>query len=559
MLPVGEPLVAPTLSAAIARWSDQDPDATTREQLVRLRSAAETGDEASLIELTDAFAGPLTFGTAGLRGRLGPGPGRMNRVVVSQAAGGLAGYLLDQGQAGGAVVIGFDARHSSDVFARDTAEILAGAGFSALLLPGPLPTPVLAFAIKHLDCVAGVMVTASHNPREDNGYKVYLGDGVQIVPPVDELIAAKIIEIAAASITDLPRSIDVTVLGPELIQAYAERAAAPFAGQGPRTGFDFVYTPLHGVGAAVVADVLARAGFAAPPVVPVQGEPDPDFPTAPFPNPEEPGALDPAYAFADELGIECVLANDPDADRCAVSIKVDQTWRRLQGDQLGSLLGEDALRRGTTGTFATSIVSATQLKTMAAAHDQPYAATLTGFKWIARAPGLAYGYEEALGYCCDPDAVTDKDGISALLRVAVLATDLAAQGQTLLDRLDEIDRRYGVHATDQLSVRVTDLGLITEAMQRIRSTPPSSLAGETVQVIDLATGSTGLPPTDGLLLEGPTVRVVARPSGTEPKLKCYLQVKVTPAESADLDTARADAHERLTRVRDEMATALGLT
>jgi len=558
MLPVGEPIMSPELRAAVNRWIAQDPDDRTRADLDRLVEAAEAGDRASLIELTDAFAGPLTFGTAGLRGRLGPGPGRMNRVVVGQAAAGLAAYLLEQGHANGRVVIGFDARHQSDVFARDTAEILTGAGMSALLLPAPLPTPVLAFAIKHLGCVAGVMVTASHNPREDNGYKVYLGDGVQIVSPADREISTKITAVAAGSITDLRRSDVYTTLGPEVTEAYVARASAPFAGQGERAGFSFVYTPLHGVGGAVVLDVLERSGFGRPPVAPAQAEPDPDFPTAEFPNPEEVGALDPAYAFADELGIDTVLANDPDADRCAVAVRTGDGWRRLTGDQLGSLLGDDALCRGRTGTYAASIVSATQLQAMAAAHDQPYAATLTGFKWIARVPGLVYGYEEALGYCCDPAGVTDKDGITALLRVTAIATELAGSGRTILDRLDDLDRAYGVHSTDQLSVRVTDLSLIAEAMQRLRATPPTELAGEPVTVRDLAAGTDDLPATDAVLVEGSSVRVVARPSGTEPKLKCYLQVRASAIDSADLGAARAAAGARLSQVRDEMAAALGV-
>lgn len=574
MMPTRPAVLSAELHAAIIRWKSQDPDPRTRDQLDRLTETAETGDEASALELTEAFAGPLTFGTAGLRGKIGPGPGRMNRVVVAQAAAGLAGYLVDQGEHGSKVVIGYDARHYSDVFAHDTAEILAGAGFSPQLLPQSLPTPVLAFAIRQLGCSAGVMVTASHNPRQDNGYKVYLGDGVQIVPPADAGVAAKITEVAAGSVMDLSRSDAITVVGPELLEAYLDRAVATVADATLDSRVELVYTPLHGVGGKVVPELLERAGFGRPLVATTQAEPDPDFPTAAFPNPEEQGALEPAYAFADEHKIVLVIANDPDADRCAVAVKrVDAApgeparrttarasagWQRLTGDQLGALLGDDALRRGVSGTYAASIVSSSLLSTMAAAHRQPFAATLTGFKWIARVPGLVYGYEEALGYCCDPAAVTDKDGMTALLRVVAIITALSADGRTLDDRLDEIDRTYGLHATNQFAVRVSNLSVISDAMARLRSQPPAALAGEPVRVVDLADGTDGLPPTDGVLLTGNSVRVVARPSGTEPKLKCYLEVRLSPPDSQDLTTARARAADTLVRLQAEMATALGV-
>ncbi len=548
----------PGLQRAVAAWSAQDPDPATRAELDRLITATEAGDAEALTELTDAFDGRLAFGTAGLRGALGPGPNRMNRVLVGQAAAGLATYLLDQGLAGGRVIVGFDARHNSDAFARDTTEIMAGAGFEALLTAGPLPTPVVAFGIRHFGCVAGVVVTASHNPPHDNGYKVYLGDGSQIVPPADEEIAARIEEVSKHELADVPRSNSYRTIGQELTEAYLDRVAALVPPEAPRT-LTWAYTPLHGVGGNVVAAAVARAGFEPAAVVEAQARPDPDFPTVSFPNPEEPGAIDLALALGQEHGADLVVANDPDADRCAVAAPIDGTWRMLRGDELGALLGHDALRRGVRGTYACSVVSSTLLETMARAHEQPFVTTLTGFKWIGRVPGLSFGYEEAIGYCVDPATVPDKDGISALVTVLGLAARLRADGRTVGDRLDEIERAYGVHSTGQWAVRVDDLTIITDAMARLRAQPPSHLAGEPVEVTDLALGSPDLPPTDGILLAGAAVRVVVRPSGTEPKLKCYLQARRSLAESReDLTAARAAAAQVLDVLQADIADALGL-
>ncbi len=545
------------LAAAADAWSAQDPDPDTRGELASLLDQVSAGSSESLDELADAFRGRLQFGTAGLRGAIGAGPNRMNRVVVGQAAAGLAAYLRDQGLAGGSVIIGHDARHKSDVFARDTAEIFAGAGFRALLVPVPTPTPVVAFGIRHFGCIAGVVVTASHNPPQDNGYKVYLGDGSQIVPPADGEIAAHIDRVAERDLSDVPRDGDYVELGEELVEAYLDRVTSLVPAEAPRD-LRWVYTPLHGVGGRVVAEAVARAGFTGAEVVPEQAEPDPDFPTVGFPNPEEPGAIDLALALAERTGADLVVANDPDADRCAIAAPVDGSWRMLRGDELGALLGDDALRRGVEGTYACSIVSSSLLASMAAAHGQPFTATLTGFKWIGRVPGLAFGYEEAIGYCVDPEAVPDKDGISALIRVLTLAAGLEAEGRTVADRLDEIATTYGVFENDQLSVRVEDLSLITAAMSRLRSRPPATLIGQPVQVIDLADGSDELPPTDGVLLAGARVTVVVRPSGTEPKLKCYLEARVPLAEAVDLATDRARARGLLTDLRREMSSALGL-
>jgi phosphomannomutase len=543
------------LAVTVAAWSAQDPDPATRAALDDLVGRVEDGDAAARAELADAFGGRLAFGTAGLRGALGPGPNRMNRVVVSQAAAGLAAYLVDQGLAGGRVIIGFDARFESDRFAADTAEIMAGAGFKALLAPGPLPTPVLAFGVRHLDCVAGVVVTASHNPPQDNGYKVYLGDGSQIVPPADAAIAARIAEVAGHDLADLPRAETFRVLGDELVEAYLERAAGLVPPAAPRA-LNWVYTPLHGVGRGVVDAAVARSGFAPSQVVAEQADPDPRFPTVAFPNPEEPGAIDLALAVARGGGADLVVANDPDADRCAVAAVVDGDWRMLSGDELGGLLADDALRAGRSGTYACSIVSSSLLRAMAAAHGQPFTYTLTGFKWIGRVPGLAFGYEEAIGYCVDPEAVPDKDGITALLRVLALAAGLKAAGQSVADRLDEIAGTYGVFETAPLSVRVSDLSLIAAAMERLRAAPPQTLAGEPVEVVDLAAGGPELPPTDGVLITGATLKVVVRPSGTEPKLKCYLEARrpVTP----DVPRARAEARAQLQDLRTEMSSLLGL-
>ena len=551
------PTLSDDLARAIAGWTEQDPDPQTRKQVDDLLTAADSGDARAVAELVDAFASRLQFGTAGLRGALGPGPNRMNRVVVGQTAAGLASYLLDHHLAGGKVIIGFDARHNSDVFAQDTAEIMAAAGFQAMITSGPLATPVVAFGIRHLGCVAGVVVTASHNPPQDNGYKVYLGDGSQIVPPADGEIAARIDEVARHRLDDVPRSRSYAVLGEQLVAAYLDRLASLVPPDAPRE-LRWVYTPLHGVGGSLVERAVAIGRFPAADVVAEQANPDPEFPTLAFPNPEEPGAIDLALDQARQISADLVIANDPDADRCAIAAVVDGQWRMLRGDELGVLLGDDALRRGLHGTYATSIVSSSLLSTMAAAYGQPFVYTLTGFKWIARVPGLAYGYEEAIGYCVDPEAVADKDGISALMRVLTIAAGLKAQGKTIADRLDEIARRYGVYETDQMSVRVADLRIIAAAMARLRADPPAMLGGLPTAVVDLARGSDELPPTDAVLIAGETIKVVVRPSGTEPKLKCYLEAHLPASRSADLVTARAEARSVVAAIRAEMSTALGL-
>jgi phosphomannomutase len=549
--------VDPDLQRLAREWAAQDPDPETRAELERL---LEDGDEA---ELADRFDGTLEFGTAGLRGALGAGPNRMNRVVVLRAAAGLASYLIDKrstNSRGDSVVIGYDARRNSDVFARDTAEVMTGAGLRAFVLPRPLPTPVLAYAIGDLGCAAGVMVTASHNPPQDNGYKVYLGDGSQIVPPADEEIAARIAAVGA--VDSIPRGDGGEVLGDELLDRYLDDAVA-LAGGGPRD-LRIVYTPLHGVGGAPAVTALERAGFAAPHVVTEQAEPDPAFPTVAFPNPEEPGVMDLAMALAVEVDADLVVANDPDADRLAVAVPGPHGWSMLRGDEVGALLADHLLRLRREGVYATSIVSSSLLGKMVEAERQLYAETLTGFKWIGRVPNLAFGYEEALGYCVDPAHVKDKDGISALLMICDIAARAKDAGHTLGDRLDELARRFGLHATDQLSVRMDDLSAIPTALDRLREHPPASLGGLAVeQVDDLAAGSADVPPTAGLRFRlADHARVVVRPSGTEPKLKCYLEV-VVPVEEHDdstdaVDAARISAAGRLDAIRGDLRAAAGL-
>lgn len=522
--------------ARAARWLAQDPDEHTRAEL---RELLDDEDPAALRE---RFAGTLTFGTAGLRGALGAGPTRMNRVTVAQAAAGLAAYL-NQGVDDPSVVIGYDARHLSDVFARDTAELMAGAGVRATLLPAPLPTPVLAFAIRRLGASAGVMVTASHNPPQDNGYKVYLSDSSQIVPPVDGQIAELIAQVGP--VDELPRSTAWTTAGDDVLEAYLA-AAIRVPGDGPRDVLS-VHTALHGVGSAVFLRAAELAGFTTPQPVSEQQQPDPDFPTVAFPNPEEPGAMDLALAQADRVGADVVVANDPDADRCAVAVRHEGTLRMLTGDELGALLGDELLRRGVEGTYAASIVSSSLLGRLAAAHGQPFRQTLTGFKWIGKVPQLAFGYEEALGYCVAPSIALDKDGVTAGLLTLALAARLKAQsGRTLVDRLHEIYAEHGWHATGQVSLRFDDVERITTLMTRLRDAPPTTLGPlEVGEFVDLADGWAGLPPTDGvrLQLSGDT-RVVVRPSGTEPKLKCYLQVVRPDEQSAQRDLAALTAAVR---------------
>jgi phosphomannomutase len=526
-------------------WLADDPDPATRNTL---EGWLDEGDEESLRE---AFRERLQFGTAGIRGPIGPGPNGMNRRLVRRVAAGLGAYLGGQGT----VVIGRDGRRGSVEFADDVAAVLAGAGIRALLLPGPVPTPVLAFAVTHLGCTAGVMVTASHNPPDDNGIKVYGADGAQIVPPTDAAISAAID--AVGDVLDLPLG-EAEHLGDEVLDAYLDAAAARVPA-GPRE-VRLVHTAMHGVGTKPLLALFERVGFPAPHLVAQQSEPDPRFPTVAFPNPEEPGALDLALAEAVRVGADAVIANDPDADRLAVAIVDGGSWRALTGDELGSLLGEQALATtsGPGRLVANSIVSSSLLGRLAAEFGAVWATTLTGFKWIVRAtqqhPGthFVFGYEEALGYAVH-DLVHDKDGLTAAAAFAALAARLKAEGKTVAGQLEAIARRHGLHATRQWSVRLEGAEgarLIAEAVARVAATPPETLAGRAVVKVDR--------PADDVIvlsLEG-DARVVVRPSGTEPKLKTYFQVVIDPVE--DWAEARATAAEQLELLRQAVAVALAL-
>lgn len=530
------------LLAQVRAWIAEDPDPSTRAELERLIARNDVATLAS------CFAGFLEFGTAGLRGRLGPGPARMNRAVVSKTAYGISQYMKRYGL--NSVVIGRDARHGSEEFSRDTAEIMSGAGFKVFVLPRPLPTPVLAFAVRKLGCDVGIMVTASHNPPQDNGYKVYLGGvvsgieylGSQIIAPTDAEISQEIA--AAPPLNTLPRGKTWQIIDEAVIDDYV-RTTARLAPR-PRP-LKIVYTALHGVGAEVLCKVFEAAGFASPILVKEQAQPDPDFPTVAFPNPEEPGAIDLSIALAKEVGADLVIANDPDADRCAVAIE-DDGWRMLRGDEVGILLGEYIARSSgdTHGVLANSIVSSSALRKIAAHYKYPFAETLTGFKYLSKVKNLRFGYEEALGYAVDPSSVNDKDGISAAVVIAQLAADLAGAGSSLRELLAEIWRRIGFHGTSQISVRTNSVKDVDQIMKRLRTELPDVIAGFPVTSRDdLEQPSDGLPPTNGvrIWLDG-KYRVIVRPSGTEPKIKCYLEVITDSKEVALPLLAKLEAEFR---------------
>ena len=534
-----------SLVGEVQAWITDDPDPSTASQL---QQWLDTNNEA---ELRASFNGFLQFGTAGLRGPIRPGPSGMNRAVVGRTAAGIVAYMKERNLT--SVIIGRDARHGSEDYTFETAEIMSGAGMKVFVLPRPLPTPVLAFATNELGCDVGIMVTASHNPPQDNGYKVYLGgtvDGIeyrgsQIVSPTDVSIAHKIAGIT--SLKQQPRGKEWTVLGEEIIEKYIDRTASLATKPG---SLRIVYTAMHGVGTETLQRVFQKAGFASPILVEAQAAPDPDFPTVAFPNPEEPGAIDLALETAKSFDADLVIANDPDADRCAAAVKDPVTgWRMLRGDELGAILGESIARKTTTGIFANSIVSSSILKKIAEHYQLDFKETLTGFKWLAKIKGLTFGYEEALGYAVDAKTVNDKDGISAAITLAQIATDLAADGKTLLDLLDEIWARHGFHATEQISIRLSDLSKVGVILGGLRNNPPQNIAGRVVTSIDdLAAPTDGLPPTDGLRiwLDG-GVRIIIRPSGTEAKMKCYIEVIEKDSKTAQvvLDQLRPPLKELL--------------
>lgn len=557
----------PAPLAAARAWLAQDPDEVTRAELAALIGDAEAGDAAATADLHDRFGARLAFGTAGLRGRLGAGSNRMNRVLVAQAAAGFAAYLVEKAGAAGTdapptVVIGYDGRRNSDVFAQDSAELFAGAGLRAILLPRLLPTPVLAFAVRHLGADAGVMVTASHNPPDDNGYKVYLGgadEGSQIVSPADAEIAAHIDRVAAeASVADLPRGA-YELADEAVIDAYVAATATVAPAPAGAAGMNWVYTAMHGVGYETLSAILRLAGYPLPVVVEQQIEPDGAFPTVAFPNPEEPGAMDLSFATAREAGAEFVLANDPDADRLAVAIPdptAEGGWRRLTGNETGLLLGWRAAQRAADAglvapaSLACSLVSSPGLETVAEHYGLDFHATLTGFKWISRAPGLVFGFEEALGYLVNPETVRDKDGVSAAVALLGMIAEAREQGRTLADLLDQFAVTFGFFQSGQVSLRVDDVSIIARIMAALRAAPPAEIGGVAVERFeDLLTGdedaSADVPPADVLRLRlADGSRVIVRPSGTEPKLKAYLDVRGDSADDAAARLAALDAGAR---------------
>ncbi|WP_433564749.1 phospho-sugar mutase [Nocardia sp. CA-151230] len=539
----------------------------------------------------------LRFGTAGLRGPLQDGPDGMNVDTVARASAGIAAWLRDRCLGGGLVIVGRDARHGSAEFAAATAEVFAAAGFSVLTLPRPLPTPVVAFAVRELKAVAGVQITASHNPATDNGYKVYLDGGSQLIPPADAEIERCIDAVTGRiprtdpgptapdpSILGLPAGTPVEELGEEIVRRYLARVtllpsliggeqttqppgatAVEVAGDGgaatgttmpaawearQRSDIRIALTAMHGVGGELAVAALRGAGFDEVLVVTEQFAPDPDFPTVAFPNPEEPGAADLLLGLAERLDADIAIALDPDADRCALGVRGPHGWRMLRGDETGVLLGDFVLRTAAPDSLvATTIVSSRLLSKLAGARGARYAETLTGFKWLARAgAGLVYAYEEAIGHCVDPAAVRDKDGISAAVVAADLVAQVKAEGRTLFDVLDDFAVEFGVHAGDQVSLRLPDVSEAAAVVARLREMPPAEIAGEAVSCTDMAR-LRGQMRTDALVFEGPTLRVVVRPSGTEPKLKCYLETFVPVADRNGLPAAKAAAAQRLSEIR----------
>jgi len=513
-------------------WIASDPDPVTAALLSKWLT------ENNEIELRNSFNGFLEFGTAGLRGPVRPGPSGMNRAVVGRTAAGIAAFLISRGLS--KVIIGRDARHGSLEFAQESAEIFSGAGLKVYLLPRELPTPVLAFAVNELKMDCGIMVTASHNPAIDNGYKVYLGgtlDGVayrgsQIIAPVDSSISQLIAQTKLPS----PRGKTWEVIGEEIVNKYVSSCAGDLREVMPQK---IIYTAMHGVGTKTLLSVFDRAKFKTPILVTEQSEPNPDFPTVAFPNPEEPGAIDLAIKLATRESADLVIANDPDADRCAIAAKDSAgNWRMLRGDEFGTLLGHYISKNQNVKgqTFATTIVSSSALKKIATNAGANFAETLTGFKWLSKIENLVFGYEEAIGYCVDPLNVNDKDGISAALKIAQINSELLSRGSNIFSYLEEIWAEIGYHRTEQLSIRVSEISIIGKILSALTLNPPADIAGlKVTEFEDLSKSSL---PTPGLRIRcGESVRVIIRPSGTEPKLKTYIEV-VGESDFADALVAK---------------------
>ena len=555
-------------------WLEQDPDPITADELRAVLAACDRGDAAALRDLNERFEGTLEFGTAGLRGVLGAGPQRMNRVLVRKVAAGVGAYLIEHvpGAKRLGVLIGHDARRNSRVFSEDSARVLGGLGFTVYLAHRPWPTPTTAWAVVAKRACAGVMVTASHNPPEYNGYKVYWSNGAQIIPPHDVGIAAAIARIGRSDQLAMPELAELRASGlvidldealhdAYLTEVVALRASPKLDG----SNLVIAYTPLHGVGAASVEPALRRGGFPDVHTEPSQREPDAEFPTVAFPNPEEKGAMDRVLALAARCRADLVLANDPDADRLCVALPVGDTYAALTGDQVGVLLADYLLTVGAPGKrlVATTIVSSQLLGFLAKRAGADYRETLTGFKWIGNAAieyerehggRFVVGYEEALGYSVGP-LVRDKDGVSAALMFAELAAWNRARGKTVLEHLDDIYRKVGLFVTEQVSITkpgAEGLAQIRAAMARFRAAPPRELAGHAIEtVVDLARGEGGLPASDVLVykLAGGR-RVIMRPSGTEPKLKSYYEVRAEVAAAEPVAAARARGLAELATLRD---------
>ncbi|WP_427869745.1 phospho-sugar mutase [Leucobacter luti] len=576
------------LIAAAEAWSSTDLDPETRDEARRLIARARDDDARAAAELADAFGGRLSFGTAGLRGRIGAGPRRMNRVVVSQTSAGFAAFLLERARSGAtsqpaSIVIGYDGRVKSDVFARDVAEIMAGAGIRVFLLPEAGPTPLTAFAVRYLDVSAGVMITASHNPPRDNGYKVYLGDadgGSQIVPPSDGEIAAHIERAAKRPVRELPRSRDFTVLGPGVANAYVASASSallagfpklpgdPGVAVGSDTQLRIAYTAMHGVGSDIARRVFTSSGLPSVTPVAAQDRPDGAFPTVDFPNPEEPGALDLAERTAREIGADLIVAHDPDADRLAIALPHPEEpsgYRRLTGNELGLLLGWRAAEREHAraeiagerprGALACTIVSSPALRAVAREYGLDYAETLSGFKWVSRVPGLIFGFEEALGYLTHPRIVRDKDGISASGDAIALVRELRSAGKTVWDLLDHASERFGHFASTQVTLRLDSMAAATALASAVRDAPPSELGGAKVKrTIDMLVPGAAEVPADVLRYDlAGGARVMIRPSGTEPKLKVYLDTFSDEGSAAE---RRRDAEKALRKLEKSVRTYL---
>jgi phosphomannomutase len=536
-------VISDQLRNQVLDWIDNDPDARTAKQLTQWLK------EENKTELERCFAGFLQFGTAGLRGPMGPGPSCMNRAVVSRTATGILAFMKKHNL--NSVVIGRDARHGSAEFAKDSAEILAGAGFKTYVLPTELPTPVLAFTVNKLKADVGIMVTASHNPAIDNGYKVYLGgmingvryNGSQIIPPVD----AEISDLIASADLKPNRSNTFETVPASVISDYIESVASICH---TPNQLRIVYTPLHGVGAQTFLQVFQSAGFANPIVVLEQEKPDPNFPTTPFPNPEESGVLDLAIEYAKRENADLIIANDPDADRCAIAINdPDHGWRMLRGDEVGAIVGKYLIEKDriNNGAYANSLVSSSLLSKMAKKAGIEFHETLTGFKWVSKVANLTFGYEEALGYCIDPKSVNDKDGISVGLLIAQIVGELRDAGITLTDYLNLIGDEYGFHKTDQISIRVSDLSIIKKLLDMVIANPPADLAGSGLISAEDLSKSKNMPTPGVRFYYNDGIRIIIRPSGTEPKLKCYIEV---------VSNSKADAQLRCDLVKKELTATL---